>query len=255
MLVNQQVVSGAVRETADYVGGTDGPYSAEREAMSWNTRHGDALRIEVYDKPSGEQGTRIPADELNGRGWVKDYASGQIVKLDGDAPGYDVSQTEGVLSDGNGHYWDAHDLPKGLSWDKESKCPDVMDGYVMGPDGYCWDEAYVSQVRDRDGSYDSDWTYAEDGVFRNKTTGELWKYDKDVAEIQAEDERQAADAYQAGIPQADTDLTYRYDYKFGLDGVGRPSGTVHPRGEDRSAGMEDGRDLQSGSCRGCAQGA
>lgn len=116
---------------------------------------------------------------LNENGWAKDYSSGRLVKMNGDAVEKGVIDTPGILCDGDGHYWDAHGLPEGLGWDRTSKCPDVEDGYVMAPDGSVWDEKAV-------GSVDfGDWAYDEDGVFTNGATGESWKYDKDVAEVRA----------------------------------------------------------------------
>ena len=120
--------------------------------------------------------------------WMHEHADGEICR-DGSfqlrpetkpkGRNFNIIAVPGVLTDGNGHYYDAHDLPDGMSWDGKSKSPEVTEGYVVTPDGACMtDEAAREKYENN-----LTWEMQEDGTFINNLTGDTWKYSQKAADI------------------------------------------------------------------------
>lgn len=131
----------------------------------------------------------------SGLPWTRRYPDGKAgrenaIQVMPDAKPYgkrfNIIAVPGVLTDGNGHFYDAHDLPDGMSWDGESKAPEVAEGYVVDPNGTCMTE---EAAREKYGN-SLVWGMQEDGTFINNLTGETWKYNQEAADIKGR--RQAA---------------------------------------------------------------
>ena len=105
---------------------------------------------------------RIDLDDPRMEGWTRDGGTRALVPPDGEEPDRAVLGAGGVLTDGNGHWYDAHDLPEGMSWDGESMCPEVADGYVLGPDGRVWDGASLESEERLREAYGDEWSYDGD---------------------------------------------------------------------------------------------
>lgn len=166
--------------------------SAER-AEAWNRDHPGGIPLESYQKPDGTWAERLSMDGLDDYGILRDHRTGTVGMPDGSRPAYGFMNSPGVLMDGNGHYWDAHDLPAGLAFVDGQKAPSVRDGYVMAPDGCVWDEKALSSGAFLSGDgYSRDWSYDGAGRFTDKANGGIWKYDAREAVLMAERDLAAA---------------------------------------------------------------